>query len=648
MNSAKDSIELSEELLKANEKITLLESKIADLEKRENALRQNDELFHLLLKYSPIHIFFKDEEIRAICLSDNFEKMLNRPINDIIGKTMDELFPSDLAKNMIEDDKNVLQNGVPLKIIEKFGDQYFSTIKFPIIKQDGAPLLAGFTIEITDQKLMEIDLKENEERINTLINSTPDIICFKDGKGRWLKANQADLELFCLTDVDYFMKTDSELAPFTAPLYKDSFLFCEVTDEIAWKAGSTTRNEERIPTINDEEKVYDVIKIPVFYKDGSRKGLVVFGRDITDRKKAEEEIKKSEKLYRTLIESADDGIVLLDKDFKSIVANAAYYKIFGFTPQDNPDLSDNKYVHPDDLENVKAKQLEALEKGSGFSECRVIQKGGKVVDVSSKSVVIYNEAGEREQILSIIRDITDSKNKERELLQLNATKDKFFGIIAHDLRSPFHGYLGLTEAILSDLYDLSLSDLNHLMSKLHESASNLYKLLNNLLDWSKIQQGVVELKPANISFSENLDEVLSIMEQNLLQKNIELIKEIETGLSVYADVNMLNTILRNFISNAIKFSYFGGKIRISAGNYKNGMTHIAIEDKGIGMNETTLNKLFKIEEKFQEKGTEGEEGSGLGLLICKEMVELQGGSVWINSEPDNGSTFHFTLPVLKN
>ena len=645
MSNSKTKKELVDELAIAKKRIAELEERIAQSEKSEVKHLESEELFHLLLKYTPIYIFFKNEKIQAISLSDNYADLLGRPVEEILWKDMEELFPPDLAKSMIEDDKKVLGSPVPIEVQEKLGERYFSTIKFPVKRHDGSNLIAGFTIDITGQKSLELQLRENEESLSTLINSTPDIICFKDGKGRWLKANQADLELFCLTDIDYFGKTDSELADYTDKLYREAFLYCEVTDEEAWKAGVTSRKEESIPTISGEIKVYDVIKVPVFYDDGSRKGLVVFGRDITAKKKAEDEIVKSEKLYRTLIESADDGILLLDKDFNRLIANASYYKIFGYDPEDDPDLTGFRFVHPDDVECTRIKMAEILEKGGSDVDFRIVRDNGSVVDVSSKSVAIYDEKGNPEKILSILRDVTESKNKERELLKLNATKDIFFNIIAHDLRSPFHGYLGLTEAILSDLYDLSITDLSRMMSQLHSSAGNLYKLLNNLLDWSRLQQGTFEIRNQKILFQSTLDEILNLFEQNLLQKKITLTKEIENGLYFNTDGNMLQTILRNLIGNAIKFTRKEGLIRISASGRNNGKVHISIKDNGVGMTEATMKKLFKIEEKFREKGTDGEEGSGLGLLICKDMVERLGGQIWIESELSKGSTFHFTLPI---
>ncbi|MFP4394521.1 MAG: PAS domain S-box protein, partial [Anaerolineales bacterium] len=188
-----------------------------------------------------------------------------------------------------------------------------------IFDDRGAPVaLCGIATDITARKQIEEALRESEARLKTLIQASPDIICFKDGAGRWLEANQADLELFYLQGVDYKGKCDSELAEYTLPLYREAFLTCEQTDEIAWRRGEVCRGEELIPTPNDGGKIFDVIKVPLFYEDGRRKGLIVLGRDITARKQIEEALRASEARYRTIFETA--AVSLWEEDFSGIKA----------------------------------------------------------------------------------------------------------------------------------------------------------------------------------------------------------------------------------------------------------------------------------------------------------------------------------------
>ena len=186
-----------------------------------------------------------------------------------------------------------------------------------------------FFKNITDRKMMEEALQESEERLRTLINASPDIICFKDGRGRWLEANDADLKLFELTDVDYRGKKDSDLAK-NSNFYKDAFLACEDSDEIAWQKGEISKGEEVIPRPDGTSKVYDVIKIPIFQSDNERKGLVVLGRDITERKAAENALKDREAIYRSLAENTPDIIMRFDRDFRHLFANSTVEKYVSF------------------------------------------------------------------------------------------------------------------------------------------------------------------------------------------------------------------------------------------------------------------------------------------------------------------------------
>jgi len=189
-------------------------------------------------------------------------------------------------------------------------------------------------------------LAESEQRLRTLINATPDIICFKDGQGRWLEANQADLELFNLVGVDYQGKTDTELAEFTAPLYRDSFRACEVSDEQAWRVGSVSHGEENIPTVRGETRIYDVIKVPVFGANGGRKGLVVLGRDVTERRRAELALQQSAQEWSYAMDFFEDAVYLLDLDDRVLRANRAFYRLFGLSPEQVIGRDIARVTHP--------------------------------------------------------------------------------------------------------------------------------------------------------------------------------------------------------------------------------------------------------------------------------------------------------------
>jgi signal transduction histidine kinase len=243
-------------------------------------------------------------------------------------------------------------------------------------------------------------------------------------------------------------------------------------------------------------------------------------------------------------------------------------------------------------------------------------------------------------------DIKKRIKVEEELREVIATKDKFFSIIAHDLRSPFQGFIGLTEIMAADVSGFTQDELSTLSKEMHKKASNLYELLVNLLEWAQMQKGTISFSPQDCSLSEIVKHGIDIISQSAAQKEVKVINSISDSIKVYADGMMINSVLRNFLSNAVKFTAKGGKVIVSAKDLGNKMVEVSVTDSGIGMSDALCKKLFKIEEKVGREGTEGETSTGLGLLICKEFIEKNGGKIWVESKENYGSAFKITLPML--
>lgn len=231
-----------------------------------------------------------------------------------------------------------------------------------------------------------------------------------------------------------------------------------------------------------------------------------------------------------------------------------------------------------------------------------------------------------------------------ELLQLNSTKDKFFSLIAHDLKSPFQGLIGYSELLSSDYDALSDKDRKEFINNIAELSKNAYKLLDNLLTWSRMQQGKMKFNPKNISLPSELYPTFSLLKQTALNKKIELDICIDDSTIVYADVEMLSIIIRNLVSNSIKFTHPGGKISISAIKLENKL-QLSVHDTGVGIKKENLGKIFDLNSNESTIGTANETGTGLGLILCKEMLEKHGGTISVESEPGSGSTFSFELPI---
>ena len=242
------------------------------------------------------------------------------------------------------------------------------------------------------------------------------------------------------------------------------------------------------------------------------------------------------------------------------------------------------------------------------------------------------------------KSIQEYANK---LEEINATKDKFFSIIAHDLKNPFAGFLGLTQILAKDMQKFSLSELYEFGLNLNKSANSLYKLLENLLDWARMQNGTIIYNPDMCVLSYLIKQNIDIVKEIADKKNIELAYEIPADILINADVSMLNSIFRNLISNAIKFTENGGKVEIGIIESTDDKYITAyVKDNGIGMSQELISKLFRIDKKVSRLGTAGESSTGLGLLLCKEFIEKHKGKLWVDSQTDIGSTFYFSMPII--
>lgn len=239
-----------------------------------------------------------------------------------------------------------------------------------------------------------------------------------------------------------------------------------------------------------------------------------------------------------------------------------------------------------------------------------------------------------------------TKDLDKTIKDLNqeiASKDKFFSIIAHDLRSPFTGMLGLIEYLSDELSEISKEDLAMISANLMRSARFTFNLLENLLHWASINTGRLSFDPQTLNLKNIITRMIELYNGNALKKGICISANIREDISVFADINMLETIIRNLISNSIKFTGQGGNIFISAG-YKEDFVLITIKDNGVGINPDNIDKLFQIDQNITTLGTENEKGAGLGLILCKEFIQMNGGELFINSVLGEGSEFSFTLP----
>ena len=393
----------------------------------------------------------------------------------------------------------------------------------------------------------------------------------------------------------------------------------------------------------------------------------IFGitKDLTEEVEKEKSFKAAKDRYENLFHELKNVVYESSPHGRLLDINPAGVKLFGFESKEelmNVDIANDLYVDPKDREVLKTE----IEKKGYIKnyEIKVKNKKGEHIVVLETSTTIKDKSGKIIAYQGILRDITENKkreelmnkyvedlaevnmqlrNSEVELKKLNAEKDKFFSIIAHDLKSPFNSLLNLSEFLVEDIADLSMEEVKSFSREINKSAQNVYNHILNLLQWSQIRTGGLEMSIENVALSGFVNNTMALVEGSAAKKDITLKNEIDTRFFFKGDRNMINSVILNLISNSIKFTPRGGSIKISA-EADEEMITIMVMDTGIGIRQDNLEKLFKIDEHFTTSGTSNEIGTGLGLILCKELIEKNEGKIWVKSEEKVGTTFFFTLP----
>ncbi|MDQ1264858.1 MAG: hypothetical protein QG635_7 [Bacteroidota bacterium] len=390
----------------------------------------------------------------------------------------------------------------------------------------------------------------------------------------------------------------------------------------------------------------------VIHNNGQAKDYMGMVTDITEKRKTDEALFESAHKYSTLVEQIPLGIYRTTGDGIIIHANQALARILEFSnPDDLVGRSVYKFlVNPKDRDNQLIEW--SFPNVTFANEFMLKTKTGRLIWVRDSGSCIFNENGEIVYFDGIMEDITDRRESEekismyvKELKELNANKDKFFSIIAHDLKNPISAFVGLSKLLATNLQSMTITELIELSTDMHSSTQHLFKLLENLLQWSRIQRGTIEYIPDNYQLYFAVESNISLSNLNARQKDISLKNETVENHFVRADINMLNTVLRNLITNAIKFTDKGGEVSVKSSPYNGKFIKVTVQDNGIGMDDRTLSKLFRIDTQITQHGTANETGTGLGLILCKELVEKNGGNISVESAPGKGTAFSFTIPA---
>jgi PAS domain S-box-containing protein len=379
--------------------------------------------------------------------------------------------------------------------------------------------------------------------------------------------------------------------------------------------------------------------------------------DITEKIEAQKALKESEEKFRSIFENSGIGKAILTPKGEFIKVNDSFAEMFGYGFEEFNNIHMLDITHPSEIEHSLQIMKELLnDKSFNYRkfEKKYLRKNGETFWGSVIITPIKDEKGKLAFLIAQLQDISKRKNGETKLIkyaedlkELNQSKDKLFSIISHDLRSPFNALLGISEYTTQFFDDLSKEEIKESMGSLHSSAKKVYTLMQNLLEWTQIQNGGLEIEKSKIDLSEISKNILGLYEETAASKNIDLTSNISKSIFPYADLYMIESVLRNLVSNGIKFTHPGGSVSISAA-VKSDLVMVTVEDNGIGIDPGNQKKLFRIGEQYRMDGTADEQGTGLGLILCKDFVEKNNGTISVESQLNKGSKFTFTVPTYNN
>lgn len=588
---------------------------------------------------------------------------INSFLESYLGYPLDELskmsFPEFTYPDDIEKDvdlfkkllnKEIKNYEIDKRYIRKNGDIVWASLNVSLLRdyKDEAIYLISIVRDITTE--METRRKLNEETMlmDALMEQIPDAIYFKDRESRFIRINKSLLDKHGFKDLsDVIGKSDFDLfdTEHAEKAYSDEK---EIILSRKPKEGIIEKE-----VFNDGSVEWaHTTKCPLIDKEGNVLGTFGISRNITHRINTEEALKENEARFRSLYQNLTIGIYRANIDGKIIFANPAVVTMLGYNKIDeflDLDINKHGYVDKSFRQQFINKIIEDKEI-VGF-ENQWQKPNGELIYLRESARLSTDETGNPLYYEGTVEDITEKKKAEEqikkyneELKSLNASKDKFFSIIAHDLRSPFTALLGYSDIIKNDFDEMNSDEIKEYSGYIYNEAKNVYSLLDNLLTWSRIQTGRLEYNPEKIDIGKMIRRVIELYSESMKTKNISLSSEISENIFVYVDENMIYTTIRNLLSNALKFTNEGGKIKI-IGAALEGVFVIGVKDNGVGMNEESINKLFRVDVHHTTMGTGKEKGTGLGLLLCKDLVEKNGGKIWVDSELGVGTTFWFSSPI---
>lgn len=620
---------------------------ITEQRKAEAALSENEERYQSLFDISPSGIIILDEKGMILECNDAISRILQYTKEELKGMDVRKLSLPERHEKIDNDIVKILSGEFlenEIENIRKDGSVCIIELREKAINiDDGKKVILATVNDITARKKAQEAEVSLRIQLKKILDLVPSYIFAKDYDGKFLLVNQSLADLFKTTPEDVIGKTDADYGATPDQIH----WYVKYDRKVIDSGKEVFIKEERVIRKDGSLGWFQTHKIPYKHPGIEKPAILGVAEDITERKRAEDILLKSENRFRELVDLAVDGILLGSSEGIITEANKSMCDIIGIQKDKITGKHISQLPFSKDCLEKNPFRFDLLQNGKVILNERILIKpDGTEITVEMRSKMMPDGTYQ-----SIIRDITSRKQIENEikhnnqkLLNVIAEKDKLFSIIAHDLRTPFMGFIEFTNLLKTSVEDMSTDELRFIANDMNNSAHSLFGLLTNLLEWSMMQRGQMFFKPVNLSLNKLIEQNISIFSITAERKDLKLIFKKSEDIYINADEAMLMTIFRNLISNAIKFTNRGGNVSISVVKSEKDVK-ISVIDNGIGMDKELKNNLFKVDKKVRREGTEEEPSTGLGLILCKEFVDKHNGKILVKSEEGKGSEFTVCLTV---
>ena len=627
----------------------------------EKELSGSEEKFKAIFESNSMATAILEEDTTIVMVNKAFCTMSGFMEGDVIGKSWTKFIHPDDIERLREYNIRRLQNSgdapqtYEFSFFKKSGETMTALASVSNVLSDKRVIITF--IDLTVRKKMEKALRKNEENFRAIANYSASWESWFSPEGKLIWMNSYPVELTGFTVEEYMQAPDYlflAIAPEDLELVREKF-------RDAMKGSSGANLEFRVMRKDGSKFWVSTSWKQMLDANDLSIGFRTSAQDITDRKESVEKLRESEKKHRILTENVSDVIWVFNiSKMLPVYISPSNQKLRGYTSEDLNDPNYFEKMHTPDhmhrilgiIEDELQKFIATGEKKSTpfITEAQTNCKNGEIIWIEDLNHFQYNDKNEIE-LYGVTRNIEARKKAENalkvsesELREINATKDKLFSIIAHDLRGP----VGSIQQGLEMLTDGMVQDENlrkKLLEDLYKSSINTHNLLENLLKWSRIQNNTITLEPQSLILNQSLRENVELLQSNANLKQIHISIKDNDIFVVNADRESVNLIIRNLISNAIKFTPPHGNVSVMA-KKENEFIEVSVEDSGVGMEKEVVEGILHGGLFQTSFGTNGEKGAGLGLVLCRDFIERNGGKLRVESKSGEGSRFIFTLPAM--